>query len=503
VLHDRTDEVVRLLADVHGRLDEALVDTPVLVEGALSLITYEGFRWVSQIDPLWNAYFLGLLLRVGDEIEAARIEPARETVFAYQLSIDEERAALFDDSAWQRFTQRSAALAEVHDYVVVADIADHYGRIYHHRLDNSLQLLPGLGDEPSRVEKLLTHFSGGPSYGLPVGGPAARMLAELSLNRIDRLLVSAGITFCRYADDYRFFASTRNDAFKALVLLSELLLRHEGLTVQRQKTRVLASKDFLRSPLFSPPETDELSDEERQERRFLRLSLRYDPYSPTAAEDYERLKRNLEQFDIIGLLTREVNKSRINIPVVRRLAQAVQHMPSDVRDMAAQTFVGNLEVLAPALPVVLRVLDDLMPELSPPVQAHVAEELRRAIRAAEYFIVVPVNLAYALRALASQRSEENVTLATGLFDSAPPFIQRDIVYLMDRWSADYWVSDKRRQWSNQHPWVKRALVLTSYSLGDEGAHWRRSITRHLSPFDAICRDWMAARVQAGLRSMPL
>jgi hypothetical protein len=55
VLHDRVDEMVGLLQDTHGRLDEALVDIPVQVEGALSLITYEGFRWVSQIDPLWNA----------------------------------------------------------------------------------------------------------------------------------------------------------------------------------------------------------------------------------------------------------------------------------------------------------------------------------------------------------------------------------------------------------------------------------------------------------------
>jgi hypothetical protein len=116
---------------------------------------------------------------------------------------------------------------------------------------------------------------------------------------------------------------------------------------------------------------------------------------------------------------------------------------------------------------------------------------------------VPVNLAYALRVLKSERSEDNVTLASGLFDRAPGFIKRDIVYLMDHWDADYRLSDLRRQWANQHAWVKRALVLTSYSLGDEGFHWRRSLGDQLSEFDAVCRDWMRERVQQNNRKVPL
>ena len=27
------------------------------------MVTHEGFRWVTQIDPLWNAYFLGLVFK--------------------------------------------------------------------------------------------------------------------------------------------------------------------------------------------------------------------------------------------------------------------------------------------------------------------------------------------------------------------------------------------------------------------------------------------------------
>ncbi len=284
ILHDRRSAVVDMLMNWHERLDESLVEHPAFLEGALSLVTAEGFRWVTQLDPAWNAYFLGLVLRISPELEAARVAPGRGTVFSYRLQVDDERASLFQDGLWRAFAERSVDLAEEHEWVVQCDIADFYSRIYHHRLQNALQLLPGdVGDVPARIEKLLRNFSGGPSYGLPVGGPAARLLAELALNRTDKLLMARGVHFCRYADDYRLFANSRNDAFRALVLLSETLLGNEGLTLQRQKTRVLTSKDFRRSPALLPEDSDELTPDERRERRFLSVSLRYDPYSPSVA----------------------------------------------------------------------------------------------------------------------------------------------------------------------------------------------------------------------------
>lgn len=503
ILHDEVSRVVQQLTALDRDLDGSLRNYPPFIEGALALVTYEGFRWVSQIDPLWNAYFLGLTLRLAPEIEDARVSVERGAVFSYRLSVSEDRTSLFSDGTWQEFSEATQLKAHDYEYIAVCDIADFYARVYHHRIENSLKLLPGAGSEPAKIDKLLRSFSGGTSYGLPVGGPAARLLSELLLNRTDRLLITKGIPFCRYSDDYRLFARSKDDAFKALVYLTEILLRNEGLSLQRHKTRVVATKDFLRSPLFMPEESDELSQDERQERRLLRLSLRYDPYSPSAEEDFERLRRDIEQFDILGMLTAEVSKSRVNTAVVRRLAQVVRLLEPPVRDAAAEMLVMNLDVLAPALPVVLRVLEDVIPDLSPSMQALVPAEIRRRIEAEDYWAMIPINLAYALRILQHSSSEENVTLCTRLFDDAPPFIKRDIVFLMYRWGADYWLSDKRRQWATQHAWVKRALLLASFSLADEGEHWRRSVKRQVNGFDDIAQSWMDARVKQGQRDLPL
>ncbi len=503
VLHDMEDAVVDLLREVHSDIGAAFIALPPLVESALSLTTYESFRHVSQIDPIWNAYFLALVLRIAPEIEQSRIGVDRRTVFSYRLELDKQQHSLFAASGWHDFLSRSQQLAREYDYVAICDIAEFYGRIYHHRLDNSLQLLPNVGDEPTRIGDLLRHFSGGPSYGLPVGGPAARILAELVLSRTDRLLATRDdVVFCRYADDYRLFAKSQEAAFRSLLFLTEALQRNEGLALQRYKTRVIATKDFLRSPLFSVDDSEGLNPYERDERRLLRLSFRYDPYSPTAAEDYVRLRQDVEQFDILGMLTREVSKSRVNGPVVKRLAQAIKVLAPGVRDAAVDTLVSNLEVLAPALPVVLRVIDDVLPSLSPDVQEFVPREIRQHIEAGEYWVMVPVNLAYAIRTLRHDRADENEVLCARLFENTLPFIQRDIVYLMHHWRAHYWLSDRRRTWMTQHAWVQRALLLASYALGDEGKHWRRGLGNRISRFDAIARDWMRRRREAGQQDLP-
>jgi hypothetical protein len=201
------------------------------------------------------------------------------------------------------------------------------------------------------------------------------------------------------------------------------------------------------------------------------------------------------------MLTDEVAKSRINVAVVRRLATAIQHLDQQIQNAAVGTILKSLEMLAPALPVVLRVISSIFPRLGEGMRESIAVELRRRIVDEEYFLTVPVNLSYALRVLKHENSEENVALAAKLYDKSPPFIQRDIVYLMYGWGVTDWISEKRRLWANQHPWAQRAILLASYSLGDEGSHWRKQ--RTLKGFDLIARDWMTQRIQSGQTEIPI
>src|SRR5262249_5846438 len=144
--------------------------------------------------------------------------------------------------------------------------------------------------------------------------------------------------------------------------------------------------DFLRTPLFIPEDSDDLTEAEKSERELLRLSLRFDPYSQNAKLEYERLKEALKDFDILDMLAREVAKSRVNIPVVKRLTQSLGFLDHEIQEAAVGTIMDSLEMLAPALPVVLRVLDDLSADLTEGGRATLNSELRRRITEGAYFM---------------------------------------------------------------------------------------------------------------------
>jgi hypothetical protein len=76
--------------------------------------------------------------------------------------------------------------------------------------------------------EILKNFSDTKSYGLPVGGPSARILVELVLNMTDQLLKTYRVPFCRYADDYHIFVNDENEAYDKFLFLSEKLLRNDG-----------------------------------------------------------------------------------------------------------------------------------------------------------------------------------------------------------------------------------------------------------------------------------
>ena len=177
-----------------------------------------------------------MVISLGPEIEAARLPIDDQIVFSYRFSSDPATSQIFrPDVGWREFQARSLSLCDKFEYVLVCDISEFYSRVYHHRLENALKQATR-SHLPHRLMRFLQNFSNNNSYGLPVGGPAARLLAELVLNRTDRLFVSNGVTFCRFADDYHIFANSVGEAYAKLILVSEKLLSNEELSLQKAKT---------------------------------------------------------------------------------------------------------------------------------------------------------------------------------------------------------------------------------------------------------------------------
>jgi hypothetical protein len=93
------------------------------------------------------------------------------------------------------------------------------------------------------VVRIIKAIRGKESFGLPVGGPASRLLAELALRDSDKALFDDGIPFTRFVDDYRFFIKG-GEAYDVLAFLAENLIT-EGLTLNSAKTRLIERQKYL------------------------------------------------------------------------------------------------------------------------------------------------------------------------------------------------------------------------------------------------------------------
>ncbi len=502
---DAEDDVVKLLVDLDRDFEKWIAEYPIIQERGLGAVGYTGFRAATQIDPVWNAYFLALAIELAEDIEKARLPAERGIVFSYRYRPDLANYTMFDrDLGWAAFHRSALAEAENYPFVLSTDISDFYQRVYHHRLDNALKQTSENKDAIGRVQGALFRLSNRTSYGLPIGGNASRLLAEILLNRVDRLLLGRRIVFKRFVDDYLVFTEGQDEAQKALAVISQTLMVNEGFSLSRLKTRLMSRSEFRRSsPLADPAGSS--SQDESKSRQFLKIRLAYDPYAPTAEGDYERLASEIGKFDIVGMLSRELGKSRIDEGLTRQLVKSVKFLDDETRNRAILSLMQNLKSLYPVFPSVAILLRAVLADLDEGLRADVYTGIRGLLQNQSYIVHPTANLAFAIRILMDDRSEETDALLIELYErpSTSPMLKRDIILLMTRRRVDYWLSETLKRATQLGVWERRAVNVASYVLGDEGRHWRDGTTNELSAVDRVFRRWVGAKNNGTAWEVPL
>jgi hypothetical protein len=74
---------------------------------------------------------------------------------------------------------------------------------------------------------------------------------------------------------------------------------------------------------------------------------------------------------------------------------------------------------------------------------------------------------------------------------------------MARWGAAYWLSDLRTQFRTFTSGERRAFLIASFCLTDEGKHWRQHVAAELSPFEKLVGEWAAEKFQSSGWGIPL
>jgi hypothetical protein len=201
----------------------AIDELPIFSERLLVPAGPAGFRITTKIQPFWNLYFNGLGIAIAEVLEPIR----SHRVHSYRFLPNGDD--LFDrSSSWRQFREASIQDCEKlsSGFVVQTDISSFYEHVSHHRIENSIDDL--FSADPSisvQVDRFLSKFAAGRSFGLPVGGQCSRILAELLLSSIDRQLTDSKIVWRRFVDDFVLVTQSQTDAYGALSVLSSAIGR--------------------------------------------------------------------------------------------------------------------------------------------------------------------------------------------------------------------------------------------------------------------------------------
>lgn len=495
LFEDKLEECLDILEDYHKNFEQSLSLSPPINLETLSQVGYYGFRQATLIEPFWNAYYLGIVISLAEKIENKRIKEAEKNVFSYRYEWNAKKNSLFKDANWIDYKKQCVEYSKKFDYVLQTDISNFYPRINHHKLENALKKIDTT-DIPKRILRLLSIFSGTISYGLPVGGPASRILAELALNNTDLNLKSKGIVFCRYVDDYTIFCNSESEAYKSLILLSEKLSNAQ-LSLQKDKTKIMSSEEFREIHYFLDPISDEIDNPE-EEQKLLNISIRFDPYSATADEDYETIKQSIRQIDIIGILSREVNKTRIDQTVTKQAINSIKALTEENQVNAVKILLdsNNLLNLSPVFTTIIRAVRSVYDDLVDAGKDFVDSALLELFAEENYLTKIEINLNYIVQILSLRHSPAKETIFINLFETETNhLLKRQIIVAMTNWDCDFWLGDVKSQFTTLTMWERRSIIYSSYYLGDEGKHWRDHNKNLFSKEEVLMRDWFADRKQ--------
>ena len=291
-------------------------------QGAVEALAPKGrysFRITHQLSAVDTILFLASVVEIGTNIEACRLPKTGIESFSYRLD-DGSTESIFLDKhtykdwllAQQKYVQDNTKVKQV----ISTDISDFYARVNFHRLENLLDECAPNHGAGRFIKKIIGVIRAKQSFGLPVGGAAARVLAELSLVDTDTALQEQGISASRFVDDFRLFLTSDNDPYEVLSFLAQQLGINEGLSLNSSKTNVARRLLFLRN--IKRMTNDVVGEAEQDALEALTAEIYFEE-SPDP-DDIEILKG----LNLLEMLNGELRKQEYDIGRIRVIFRALR-----------------------------------------------------------------------------------------------------------------------------------------------------------------------------------
>ncbi len=462
----------QLQSDSEQNSTRKISELSIFSERLLAPTGPTGFRVVTKIHPFWNIYFNGLGIAIAEALENTR--DARVHSYRFLLNGGNE---LFDRaSSWKAFREITVADAKTsgdETIIVQTDISSFYEHISHHHIENFIDdLFPDNGRIGNQVNTLLSKFSSGRSFGLPVGGQCSRILAELFLNLVDHRMTETRIRWHRYVDDYVLVASSHADAYKALAFLSHTLADY-GLTLNKTKTVMLTSKHY------SDYVTAQLGGNDDEAGKLREIDLRFDPYSDTSVEDYESLKQTVESLQVHRLLNRELEKALPDTFLVTQIGRTLKLQEPNVAIQIASTLLnqGNLHAFRASWSTIMRGIANLRAsEEFSSIFVDLDQLLDIIPEHSAHLLQAEAGLLHYLRTLRFARTTQRSAFVQNVYSTTrSDTVRRSCIDCWRQWKDRAAFTVLRNQWSTLSFECQRIVWLSASAFGDQGEGFKRQI----------------------------
>jgi len=448
-----------------------------------------GFRVITQLDPLDFIVLASLVRELAGDLEARRVPAGQDRVFSYRAAPQADGQLFSPNVGYRQFLDTCRLKLRTNPayrFVATTDISDFYARIYHHRLENALHTATTKGNHVRAVMRLLSGWNGTETFGIPIGGAPTRLLAETTLADVDEALLAAGIDFVRFNDDYRIFGETYERCYRAITFLAETLYRNHGLNLQPQKTEVLTAEHFSARFLVTPLDRELDSLHTRFEALAAELGLS-DWYEPIEYDDLDADQQaTIDGLNLVELFREELQRDEPELPIIKFVLRRLSQLGDDG---LVDDIFDDLDKLHPALPDICRYVQSLR---------HLDAAGRSALGARMLDLLngsvvseLPYHRMWILELFVHSQEWDNEARFFTLYGTeADPACRRSLILAMGRARQAHWFQSQWRTLFDQPHWPRRALLAgASCMSADARRHWYRSIEPQLDPLELAVVRW--------------
>jgi len=284
------------------------------------------------------------------------------------------------------------------------------------------------------------------------------------------------------------FAPSYSVAYRHLAILADVLYGNHGLTLQKQKTKIMKAASY--EALLSTPELKESQSLfQRFEGLLNELGLS-NPYEPIQLDELtDEQKEKIASLNLSQLMEDELQSQEPEMRIVRFVIRRFAQLNDD---SALDTILSSVEKLYPVFPDIIRYLLSLR-GLSRKERHDIGQKVIELL-SSSVLSELPWHRLWAFELFAHSNSwGQEDRFVSLLANSKDSFARRKLILALGRAGQKHWFNSHWRTLFDEPPWPRRALIAAASCMPtDARNHWYRSIEDRLDPVESAVARWARA-----------